>query len=57
MAQRYAIEAGLQATQNGQDFEQARRSRELAKQVLTRAQEADQRAHELRRQLPHGFVN
>lgn len=57
IAQRYAIEADLRTTQNGQDSEQAKLSRELAKQVLIRAEEADQRARELRSQLPHGFVN
>lgn len=55
-AQQYAAEADLQATHSGPDSEQAKRSRDWAKQMWSRAQEADQRARELRSQLPHGVV-
>jgi hypothetical protein len=43
--------------QNGQDSQQARQSRDLAKQLSAQAQEADERARELRSQLPHGIAN
>ena len=56
LAQQYAAEADLQAAHNGLDSEQAKRARDLAKQMWARAQEADQRARELRSQVPHGVV-
>jgi len=56
LAQQYAAEADLQAAQNGPDSEQAQRTRDLAKQMWARAQEADQRARKLRSQVPHGVV-
>jgi hypothetical protein len=56
MADRYAADAELLAKQNGEGSEQAKRSQDLAKQMWSRAQEADQRAHELQSQLPHGIV-
>src|SRR5215472_12970635 len=56
MAQRYEVEADFQAAQDGQDSEQAKRSRDLAKRMRIRAEEAEQRARELRSQLPHGLV-
>jgi hypothetical protein len=57
LAQRYAVEADFQAAQNGQDSQQAKQSRDFAKQALMQAQEADERARELRSQLPHGVAN
>lgn len=56
LAQQYAADADLQAVQNGPDSEQAKRTRDLAKQMWARAQEAHQRARELRGQVPHAVV-
>src|SRR5262245_28675260 len=57
IAQRYSVEADLQASQSGQDSQQVKQSRDLAKQAWMQAEEADQRARELRSQLPHGVAN
>jgi YHS domain-containing protein len=57
IAQRYEVEANFQAAQNGKDSQQAKQSRDLAKQLALQAQEADERARELRSQLPHGVAN
>src|SRR5262249_19789081 len=57
LAQQYAAEADFYAAQDGQDSERAQKSRDLAKRMWSRAQEAEQRAREWRSQLPHGVVS
>ncbi len=57
LAQRYEIEAEAKAKEFGQDAEQVKRHRELAKQYWSEAQQADELAHEYRSQLPHNVMN
>jgi len=56
MADQYAADAASRSRQSGQESEQAKRSGDLAKQMWTQAQEADQHAREYQSQLPHGIV-
>jgi hypothetical protein len=56
MAQRLEFEAQWYAREGGQDSERAKRARELAKEVRSAAEEADQLAREYRSQLPHNQV-
>lgn len=54
MARRLEMEAAWYAQQAGQDSEQAKRAREMAKGFWATAEEADQRARDYQSQLPHG---
>jgi hypothetical protein len=56
LAQRYEIEAEAKTRELGQDSEEAKRNRTLAKDARAEAQEADELAREYRRQLPHNMV-
>jgi hypothetical protein len=56
LAERYEIEAEAKAKELGQDAEQVKRDRDLAKQYWSEAQQADELAREYRRQLPHNVV-
>jgi hypothetical protein len=51
------LEAQLYAQQGKQNSEEATRSRALVRELRADAQEADQRAQDYRRQLPHNVVN
>jgi len=54
IARRLDLEAGLYA--QSQDQEQAARNRDLAKNAISAADAADQRARDYQRQMPHGQV-
>lgn len=54
MARRLEMEAQWYAQQSGQDSEQAKRAREMAKGFWAMAEEADQRARDYQSRLPHG---
>ncbi len=56
LAQRLEFEAQWHAKQGGPDSEQAKRSREMAKEVWAAADEADQLGRQYRSQLPHNQV-
>lgn len=56
LAQRYEIEADAKTRELGQDSEEVKRNRMLAKDARAEAQEADALAREYRRQLPHNMV-
>jgi hypothetical protein len=56
LAERYEIDAAAKAQELGQDAEQVKRQRELAKQYWSEAQQADELAQQFRRQLPHNMV-
>lgn len=56
VAQRLEFEAQWYAKQGGPDSEQAKRSREMAKEVWAAADEADQVGRQYRSQLPHNQV-
>jgi hypothetical protein len=56
MAKRREMEADVLARNPGADPEQVRRKRDLAQDLRTAADEAEQKAQELRRQVPHGMV-
>jgi hypothetical protein len=56
MAKRLELEAQWYAQQFGQDSEQAKRSREMAKTMWATAAEADRLATEHQSQVPHGRV-
>jgi len=53
LAQRYEQEATVLAREKGQDSEQVVRNRELAKQLWSQAQTAEQKANDYRQALPH----
>ncbi len=53
MAERYAREADLKASELGQDSAEVKKNQEIAKKFWAQAQEADQRAREYQYQLPH----
>ena len=56
-ARRYEVDADAQLARDPQDTSgQAKRNRDLAKQMRMQAKEADQHAQELRHQLPHNVV-
>jgi hypothetical protein len=56
MAQRYEVEAEAAAREAGRDSEQAKRSRDVAKQLRSEAEMADLKASEYRSALPHNLV-
>jgi hypothetical protein len=56
MAERLEAEAQWYAAQGGQDAEQAKRARDIAANMRTAANEAEQKAQEYRRQVPHNQV-
>jgi hypothetical protein len=56
LAQRYEIDAQAKAREFGQDAEQVKRSRDLAMEYWSKAQEADEMARQYRRQMPHNVV-
>ncbi len=56
LAQRYEIEADVQAKQAGAETEEVKRNRTLARQYRTEAREADDLARQYRSQLPHNVV-
>ncbi|HJT19071.1 MAG TPA: hypothetical protein VJ746_01295 [Nitrospira sp.] len=56
LAQRYEMEADVQAKQAGVETEEVKRSRTLAQQYRTEAREADDLARQYRSQLPHNVV-
>jgi hypothetical protein len=53
LAQRYEQEADVLAREKGEDSAQVARNRELAKQLWSQAQTAEQKANEYRQALPH----
>ncbi len=57
LAQRYEMEADAKTRELGQDSEQVKRTRDLAKHAWAEAQEADELARQYRSQLPHNMVN
>lgn len=57
LAQRYEIEAEARAKEFGEDAEQVKRHRDLAKQFWSEAEQADELAHQYRSQLPHNVMN
>jgi hypothetical protein len=56
LAERYEMEAEVKARELGQDAEQVKRQRELAKQYWSEAQQADELSRQYRNQLPHNVV-
>lgn len=56
LAQRYEFEADAKVRELGQDAEQVKRSRDLATQYRSEAQEADEMARLYRSQLPHNVM-
>jgi hypothetical protein len=56
MAKRRQIEADVLAQQVGPDDAQVRRKRDLAEDLLSAADEAETKAREIRRQMPHNMM-
>ena len=56
MAERLEAESQWYAQQGGQDSEQAKKARDMAANLRTSAQEAEQKAEEYRRQVPHNQI-
>jgi len=56
LAERYEIEAEAKAKELGQEAEQVKRQRDLAKEYRSEAQQADELARQYRSQLPHNVV-
>jgi hypothetical protein len=56
LAERYEMEAAAKARELGQDAEQVKRHRELAKQFWSEAQQAEELSRQYRSQLPHNVM-
>ena len=56
MADRRQLEADVLAKELGPDHPSVEKKRRLAEELRAAAQEADQAAHSLRRDVPHGMV-
>lgn len=56
LAQRLEFEAEWYAQQSGQDSEQAKRARQMAKDMRATAKEAEELARQYRSQVPHNQV-
>lgn len=56
MANRRQIETNVLEKELGSDHERVRRKRDLAQDLLTAADEVEQKARNLRRDVPHGMM-
>lgn len=55
LAERYDLEADVNAKELGQDTPEVKHNRTLAKQFWSEAEQADELAREYRQQLPHNL--
>lgn len=56
MAQRQTIEAEVLEQKEGSDSENVKRNKQLVQELLTTANAAEEKARELRKDVPHGMV-